>query len=253
MINKRNGFKPRGINVFTVVPHANVETFDPTFQFRPFKLYQITTEDGKYAITGEKETNSVFLSTPNKNNKYQWLLIDSDTGAICFFTDLLNYMSIDMALGVVNVKRSDVLLKGLFNFKANNTITLKEHPKHCLAFTLLQAEKPKAESFIESFIEFFNPATEPALEVVELAAVEANPGKYSNTWKYVELMDLRTLTDNADTIKELEAVGDANDKQILLLKRKVENANAMAGVEISYRDNKIKGYEDHWFIKHFLK
>lgn len=248
IINKRNGFKPRSINALSYVQ----ETFDPTFQFRPFKLYQITTEDGSFAISGEKETNSVFLSKPDKNNKYQWLLIDADTGAICFFTDLLNYMSIDMTNGVVKVKRSDVLMHGLFNFKADNTITLKDYPKHCLGFTKLE----KKEGFIErmvSFLESFNASTEPVLEVIALETVAATPAKYVNKWKYVELMDLRDLTNNADTINELTKISDTNEKQITLMKRKLENANAMSDIEVQYRDDKIKGYEEHWFIKLFLK
>lgn len=280
MINKRSGFKPRAINHFTLTgnPNKNAartsftihESFDPTFQFRPFKLYQILTDDEQFAITGEKDSDSVFLSKPDKNNKYQWLFIDSDTGAIAFFHDLKNYMSIDIKEGTVYVKRSDVLLKGLFNFKGDGTITLKDHPKYCLCFTkpgqnkAEESEKPaengeekKSESFLsivyETFMESFNKETEPQLEVVQLDVISKNKDKYINTWKYTELMDLRDLTNNMDTIKELEGIGNANDKQITLLKRKMENEQAMSEIEINYRDDKIKGYEEHWFISKFLK
>lgn len=271
MINKRSGFKPRAINHFTLTGNPNRnnartsftinESFDPTFQFRPFKLYHITTDDGQFAITGEKDSDAVFLSKPDKDNKFQWLFIDSDTGAIAFFHDLKNYMSIDVKEGTIYVKRSDILLKGLFNFKGDGTITLKDHPTYCLCFVKPGQNKPaeekKSESFLtivyETFIESFNKDTEPQLEVVKLDDVSKNKDKYSNTWKYVELMDLRDLTNNMDTIKELEGIGNANDKQITLLKRKMENEQAMSEIEINYRDDKIKGYEEHWFISKFLK
>lgn len=267
-INKRMGFKPRGINAMTLTQ----ESFDATFQFRPFKLYQIVSEDDAYAITGEKESDSAFLSKPDKNNKFQWVFIDADTGAICFFNDLKNYMNIDMVNGIVKVKRSDILLHGTFNFKADNTITLKDYPKHYLGFTKIGTNTPaaksdansespavgekKQESFISRFFglfESFNASTEPELEAIPFEIYDKEPNKYSNKWKYVELMDLRDLTNNADTIKELEKIGDNDDKQITLLNRKIENAKAISELEIEYRQNKIDGYEDHWFIKHFLK
>lgn len=267
MHTKRMGFKPSAINNRHL---RTTESFDPTFQFRPFKLYIITSEDGKYAISGEKDSDAVFLSKPDKNNKLQWVLIDSDTGAICFFYDLKSYMSINMVDGAIKVKRNDILLNGLFNFKTDNTIIMKTQPKFCLAFrypvapaapapaaTPDPAAPEKKEGFASrcwnAFVEGFNAATEPVLEAVSLDDIAKTPTVFSNKWKYVEVMDLRSLTDSADTIAELQSVGSSSNKQITALQRMVENNKEISDIEIQYRDSKIDGYEDNWFIRAFLK
>lgn len=268
--SKRLGFKPSAMNSSHL---RTTESFDPTFQFRPFKLYMITSMDEKYAITGEKDTDSVFMSKPDRNNKYQWVFIDSDTGAICFFHDLKNYMSIDIVDGTIKVRRSDILLNGLFNFKTDNTIILKQQPKFCLAFKPIVEKKeeapatdpkaapangaPKKEGFTfrlwNAFKEGFNTATEPILEVVSLDDVAKTPEVFSTKWKYVEIMDLRSLTDSADTIAELQSVGSSNNKQITALQRMIENNKEISDIEIQYRDSKIAGYEQNWFIRAFLQ
>lgn len=267
MNSKRMGFKPTAVNNRHV---RTFESFDPTFQFRPFKLYMITSEDDKYAISSEKDSDAVFLSKPDKNNKYQWVLIDSDTGAICFFYDLKNYMSIDMIDGIIKVKRNDILLNGLFNFKQDNTIIVKSYPKYCLAFRRIATPAPaaaaapadangapKKEGFTSrvwnAFKEGFNAATEPVLEAVATDAVAKEPTVFSSKWKYTEIMDLRSLTDSADTISELQTVGTNNNKQITALQRMIENNKTLSDIEIQYRDDKISGYESNWFIKAFLK
>lgn len=269
MINKRKGFKPRALmnKCFN-----RQESFDPTFQFRPFKLYIITTEDESYAITGEDGSDSVFLDKPNKNNKYQWVLIDSDTGAICFFYDLKSYMSIDLVDGIVKVKRSDILKDGLFNFKADNTILLKSNPNFCLGFRKISQPKEDAntntntdakttETKKESFFnkihyylsEKFNPSTQPVLEAIQLSEIKKTPSNFSNTWKYVEIVDLRNLADNADTINELTQINNNDNKQITALQKMIETNKQMNDIDIKYRDDTIKGYEQNWFIKMFLK
>lgn len=268
-INKRMGFKPNTIKNHFVRTH---ETFDPNFQFRIFKLYMITTQDDKYAISGESGSNAVFLTKPDKNNKHQWVLIDGDTGTICFFYDLNAYMSIDLIDGVTTVKRSDVLLEGSFTFKTDGTIVMKNKPKYCLAFRNIKpaaAENkatyiptavnglPVNEGFFSStwraFKEGFNAATEPVLEAVALDTISKTPADFTNTFKFVELMDLRKLTDNADTITELEKIGNTNDKRITALQKMIETNKEISDIEIQYRDSKISGYEDHWFISTFLK
>lgn len=258
-MNKRRGFTRRAM----MNHHLKKENFDPTFQFRPFKLYIITDMEGKYAITSEKDSDDVFLSSPpSKDNKYQWVLIDSDTGAICFFYDLKNYMNINLVDGVVNVKRSDVLKDGLFNFNSDNSIQLKANTEYCLAFKKITsaettAKEEKKESFFKKMfsdprhnIEFFDPKTQPALEAVRYENINDT---YSNKWKYVEVYDLRTLTDNADTISELKTINASGSEQISALQKIIENNKKMCEIETTYRDEKINGYEKNWFVDMFLK
>ena len=272
-MDKRHGFTRRALTNH----HLCREPFDPVFQFRPFKLYIITNEDGSLAISSEKDSGDVFLSPFNKNNKYSWVLIDSDTGAICFFYDLKSYFSIKLIDGTIPVTRNDILNNGTFTFNSDNTIVLKENPKYCLAYKPIQENKTegintgnvsiadtqnasmKKEGFFsflfgsisEPFSELFNPLTEPVLEAVRLENVEK--GQYLNKWKYVEIMDLRTLTDNADTIQELKTINDSSDAKIKALQRMIDNNKAICDIETTYRDDKITGYEQNWFIKTFLK
>ena len=269
MMEKRKGFTRRAM----MNHHLKRENFDPIFQFRPFKLYIITDFEGKYAITSEKDSDDVFLSSPpSKDNKYQWVLLDTDTGAICFFYDLKSYMSINLVDGVVNVKRSDVLKDGLFNFNSDNTIQLKANTNYCLAYKKITEESKttdsaatgaetttteKKESFFRRLfsdprhsMEFFDPKTQPALEAVRYENIDDT---YSNKWKYVEVHDLRTLTDNAETINELQTINSSGSEQISALQKLIENNKKMCEIETTYRDEKINGYEKNWFINLFLK
>lgn len=261
MMEKRKGFTRRAM----MNHHLKRENFDPIFQFRPFKLYIVTDFEGKYAITSEKDSDDVFLSSPpSKDNKYQWVLLDTDTGAICFFYDLKNYMSINLVDGVVNVKRSDVLKDGLFNFNSDNTIQLKSNTNYCLAYKKIGqgtnsagSEAEKKESFFKKLfndprhnIEFFDPKTQPALEAVRYEKIDDT---YSNKWKYVEVHDLRTLTDNVETINELQTINSSGNEQISALQKLIENNKKMCEIETTYRDDKINGYEKNWFIDLFLK
>lgn len=230
MINKRRGFTRRAMADYNFVR----EHFDPTFQFRPFKLYVITDDDGKFAITSEKDSDNVFLSKVDLKNKYQWVFVDSDTGAICFFYDLKSYFNIDIVEGTVKVKRSDILENGLFNFDSDGKIQLKSNANYYLGYKEL---------------EHFNEETEPVLEAVRKDMLD----EYKCVWKYVEVFDLRNLTDNADTIEELKTVNANGDKQIDALQKMIEKNKQLTDIEIEYRDNKIKGYEDNWFIRWFLK
>ena len=253
MMNKRNGFTRRAMTNH----YLKKEGFDPTFQFRPFKLYIITDEEGSYAITSETESDDVFLSVPNVKNKHQWVLIDSDTGAICFFHDLKNYLSINLVDGIVKVKRSDILNNGLFNFNSDNTIQLRSNVNYCLGYQKVREEEAPKESFFKTLfhdprhvMEFFDPKTEPPLEAVRYEDVGDT---YANKWKYVEVYDLRDLTDNADTIEELTTVNASDNQRIDALQKMIDNNAKLYEIETAYRDEKIKGYEDNWFIKWFLK
>lgn len=256
------------------------EHFDPNFKFKPFKLYEIVSEDGKWAITTDQEKPDVYLAPPDPKNKFQWVLIDGDTGVICWFSDLQSYMNIKLVQGVIAVKRSDILTNGAFEFKIDNTIWFRKDRQdgYLLAFRKptagatpapaaatpatpapAAAAPAKKEGFIERMIdafmegwESFDANKDPVLEGVHTDTIKKNPGMYSTTWKYVEIMDLRSLTDNVDTIAELQKVGTSNSAQITALQKMLESEKEINQIEIKYRDDKIKGYEENRFIRMFL-
>lgn len=271
MITKRAGFKPRAINSHNQFVHR--ETFDYTYQFRPFNLYIITDDSGKYAITGENESDAVFMSTPNKKNRLQWVLCDTDTGCIAFFSDTKSYMNIDLIDGVIKVKRSDLMKEGLFKFNADRTMTMMSNPKFQLAFKLPTAEKKEEAAkpadakagdkkegfgsllwrrFKEGFKEAYDPLSEPVLEAVYVDTITKNPGMYSNTWKFEQVLDLRDAVHSMDTVEEMQKMDKNSDTRFASLQQMIANEKELAKAEIEYRDAKIGAYEKHWFISTFL-
>ena len=145
-MNKRSGFTTRFLR-----RQRNAERFDMVFGTFPNRLYVLTDTTGQYAITGEEDSDYVVMKKVDKTNKYQWVLVDADTGTICFFTDLKNYMSITVIDAQINVKRSDILKNGTFTFNSDFTITLKNYPDYCLAFKKsgLQLSSAAADSDTE--------------------------------------------------------------------------------------------------------
>lgn len=145
-MNKRSGFTTRFLR-----RQRNAERFDMVFGTFPNRLYVLTDTTGQYAITGEEDSDYVVMKKVDKTNKYQWVLVDADTGTICFFTDLKNYMSITVIDAQINVKRSDILKNGTFTFNSDFTITLKDYPDYCLAFKKsgLQLSSAAADSDTE--------------------------------------------------------------------------------------------------------
>lgn len=157
-MNKRSGFTTRFLR-----RQRNAERFDMVFGTFPNRLYVLTDTTGQYAITGEEDSDYVVMKKVDKTNKYQWVLVDADTGTICFFTDLKNYMSITVIDAQINVKRSDILKNGTFTFNSDFTITLKDYPDYCLAFKKsgLQFSSTAADSDTEE-------ATTDATETEEI-------------------------------------------------------------------------------------
>lgn len=296
---KRMGMVPRA---YRNVHLRTAESFDPNFKFKPFYLYSILTEDGDYAITTDINSADVYLAKPDKDNKMQWVLIDGDTGVICFFSDLLSYMNIELKQGIIAVKRADTLTNGKFQFNVDNTIVFRDHKDYQLAYRKSKAvdtpaaapapaaaapaatpetpaapaegaaeggegaaeggetpngptEKP-AESFLyrlyESFMEAFDPKNDPVLEAVEISEVKKNPSNFVTKWQYKQLMDLRDQTNALDTLAEYEKKGASETTQITKLKNSLETQKELSEIEIRFRDNKIKRYEENPFIKKFL-
>lgn len=270
------GFKPNALRQMVIQ-----ESFDPNFKFKPFKLYMITTDDDKWAITTEQEQDVVYLAPPDPKNKYQWVLIDGDTGAIAWFSDLKSYMSFEEGKGIMPIKRTDVIGFGTFEFMINDRIRFKSKPQYYLCYRKdgpkgaadsgaaagaaeekpadAPAEEKKAEGFLSRLFESFVRGFEPfdankdiILEAVHENDMKGDLLKFGTTWKYVEIMDLRTMTDNADTIEELTKVGNSNSAQITALQKIIENNKEISDIEIKYRDDKIKGYEENRFVRLFL-
>lgn len=283
-MNKRAGFTTR----FLRRPHIVAEKFDIVFGTFPNRLYILTDSTGQYAVTGEEESDYVIMEKVDKKNKYQWVLVDADTGTICFFTDLKNYMNINIVNGQVNVKRSDILKNGTFTFNSDFTITLKNgYSDYCLAFKKQSSQttpkstknpndnasqlpihkEEKKEGFFSMLfgnvfgnekIEYFDEKTDIPLEVVKLKGIDLNV--YSNTWKFELVYDLRDLTDNVDTIAELQNANASGNAQVDALQKLVENNKKQYETELGYKDNKIKEYTDkinkyesNWFVDWFLK
>ena len=285
------GFAPRA---YRSVHLRTAESFDPNFKFKPFYLYSILTEDGNYAITTDLNGADVYLAKPDKDNKMQWVLIDGDTGVICFFSDLLSYMNIELKQGIIAVKRADTLTNGKFQFNIDNTIVFRDHKDYQLAYRKSKPAEggaapaaaaapaeggaapaaaeggeggetpngpaPPAEGTVEgfirrlyeSFMEGFDPKNDPVLEAVEISEVKKNPENFVTKWQYKQLMDLRDTTNALDTIAEYEKKGAAESTQITKLKNSLETQKELSDIEIRYRDNKIKRYEENPFIKKFL-
>ena len=235
------------------------EGFDLVFGTFPNRLYVLTDDSGQYAITGEANSDYIVIKPVDKKNKYQWVLVDADTGLICFFTDLKNYMNIDVTDGIVHVKRSDVINNGTFVFNPDHTISLKNnYTDYCLAFNKSKLKSEDKESFIRKLVERFNPDVDTPLEVVKITDIDLNV--YSNKWKFELVYDLRELTDTATTIEELTEINNTSDSQIKSLQQLIENNKKKYDEEISYKDNKIKDYTDlinryesNWFVRWFLK
>lgn len=129
---KRRGFKPNIHNNPYLRPQ--MERFSPEWQTRPYCIYMLVSRDGDYAITSETGVPEVFLDKPDKKNKGQWLFIDTDTGAIAFFYDMKNYFSIRIVEGNVQVTRDDIIQNGIFDFKGDFTIQLRNNPSYKLGY-----------------------------------------------------------------------------------------------------------------------
>ena len=236
-MNKRAGFKTR----FLQNTRITNEKFDTVFGTFPNKLYILTDESGKYAITGEAESDYIVIKPVDKKNKYQWVLVEADSGTICFFTDLKNYMSITISdEGIIHVKRNDILKNGSFVFNSDKTISMKDgFSDYCLAFRKH-----------ESFAEFFNPETDTPLEVVHNENIDSS---YSNKWKFELVYDLRELTDYMDVKEDIEKVNASGNAQVKALQDLMNLNKKQYEADLAYRDNKINYYENNWFIKLFYK
>ena len=238
-MNKRLGFSTRYLRK----PHVVGEKFDSVFGTYPNKLYILTDSSGEFAITGDKETDYVNIKAIDKRNKYQWVLVDADTGTICFFTDLKNYMNISIVNnGEIDVRRSDILKNGTFLFNSDHSISLRSNPEYYLAFN---SKKLGNESNVP-------------LEVIKKTSADLN--KYSYKWNFELVYDLRDLTEYIDRMEDIKQYNDNSNEQVDNLQKLVENNKKLYETENGYMNDKIKNceerinkYESNWFVKWFLK
>lgn len=275
-MNKRAGFKP-----FYLQHSQRIrENFDTVYGTSPNKLYMLTDESGMYAITGD-DSEYIALKPKDKNNKYQWLLVDADSGVICFFTDLRNYMQIDVVEGVVHVKRGDILQNGSFTFNKDKTLSIREgYTNYCLAFKKSDVSgtnegtngnsngnsngnansgsngtptegSNSAASVVESFIrsvrrslmfrEAFDPNVDILLEVVDKN--NPNISQYSTKWNFELVQDLRELTDNIEVIKALQEANESEEQRSETLQNLIDTNKTKYDTQISLKDSKISLYE----------
>lgn len=269
-MNKRAGFKP-----FYLQHSQRIrENFDTVYGTSPNKLYMLTDESGMYAITGD-DTEYIALKPKDKKNKYQWLLVDADSGVICFFTDLKNYMQIDVVEGIVHVKRGDILQNGAFTFNKDKTLSIKDgYTNYCLAFKKTTTEgttsTPSEEgtstpSAVEKFMRYlpliretFDPQKDVLLEVIDKN--DPNISNYSIKWNFELVQDLRELTDNIEVIKQLQEANASGEQRSETLQNLIDTNKTKYETQIGYKDSKIslyesiiRKYEDNWFVRWFLK
>lgn len=278
-MNKRAGFKP-----FYLQHSQRIrENFDTVYGTSPNKLYMLTDESGMYAITGD-DSEYIALKPKDKNNKYQWLLVDADSGVICFFTDLRNYMQIDVVEGVVHVKRGDILQNGSFTFNKDKTLSIREgYTNYCLAFkksdvsgsngsnggsdggmnegptdaptegdTEALTESQGVTSVVESFIRSVRRTLtlrepfNPDVDILLEVVDKNNPNisQYSTKWNFELVQDLRELTDNIEVIKTLQEANESEEQRSETLQNLIDTNKTKYNTQISLKDSKISLYEN---------
>lgn len=280
---RQNKFLQRNTN-------AN-EHFNANLQFRPYELYIVTDETGKYALTCEDGSNSIFLSTPDDKNKNQWVFMDSDTGnnrvgisggstgTIAFFNPTDGYLSIDFKGEVYYVTRDHSLLDTIFEYEGiNGMIKLRDKPNYVLAFkrvaekqseTILPeetntqgtpegspADAANAENYVirsvkRAMRERFNKETEPQLEVVNKNSMDKKI--YSYRWTWHRVVDLREFIRNAEVDAQNKKMLEESSNKADAQQKVIKNLELQRQTDNAYYNAIIKGYEDLPGIKWFNK
>lgn len=269
------------------------EHFNANLQFRPYELYLLTDETGKYAITYEDATNSVFLSPADDKNKNQWVFMDSDTGnngkggyggttgTIVFFNATGGYLSVDYKNDPILVTRNDNLIDTIFSYKGiNQEIVLRDKPDYCLAYKRIQstpaapstappAQNPAPEpepspttTNPESYVirsvrralrERFNKETEPELILLNLKSSSINKGDYSYRWTWHRVVDLRDFIKNAELDAQNKKMLEESSNKADAQQKVIKNLELQKKTDSDYYNSIIKGYEELPGIKWFNK
>lgn len=273
MINKRNGFKPKYIrNNVSYVQTPNMfyqERFDLVNSTNPLRVYAIVDETGKFAITSDGLTSDQILVAPfDSKNENQWMLVDSDVNLIKFFSSWKSYFSIELYSNskdddIITVNHSDTLLNGTFDFE-DNYIKIHNYPSFGLAFkkALLNYDSTPSATDKESFlqraakwiIETFDSSKDTPLECVNLSTIDTDV--YSIKWKFVELYDLRDLTDCARENEMLQEANKSGDSAITSYENALKSAqtiNKDQADKLNELNSIINNYESNWIVRTFLK
>ena len=266
---------------------AITETFNQDLQFRPYKLYQIVDSDGKYALTCEAETKSVFLSKPDPTNKNQWVFLDSDTGGdgksgvIAFFNQQDGYFDITLTQGTIYANRGPSINNGMFSFNINNSgylvIKLLKTPEYCLAYRLpgsttsstdtTKTDDGKTTDGTDATpndptkpdtpaddgkdgTETFDAKTEPQLEIVKYSGISK---EYSYLWKCVEAADLKEYVNKVQNMEDSAKIIAESGQKLSKEEQLLAAQKLYYEREIEYMKSVILNYEKLLPIKMFLK
>ena len=259
----------------STLKRRTMESFDLVHATFPLKVYACVDDTGKFAITadGTKSDNVKIMPFDGKDEN-QWLLVEPETGLIMFFNSWKSYVSIDILDGQeMDVMRSDTLMNGEFVFGDDGEIKLKGNLGYGLAFkkSKLDYENTKSASEIdgsymysdskvkkqESFlsramkpiVELFDEATDTALECVKLSDIDDNI--YSYRWRFVELYDLRDLTDSARENELLMQANSQGDTSIQAYKDMIETQKSRYEEQGKYLQDIIDEHEKHWIVRNF--
>lgn len=232
----------------TMLPQAqpSKESFNITFKFRPYNLYRITSDDDKYVMCISNDTKDFTIYVRENDGKYddkftalnELTFIDADTGCISFFNSDYPYMTFELGMSAVEVTHHDFIGdSALFIFDDSGAIRCKDAGTYYLTCKFDKGEDGTT------------PILPGKLSVTPDTELEGVDVKY---WKYTEMYDARDLLNEHITALETAAIVDTGEQTIDSLKQLNNNNIRLADIEIKYRDNIIKGYEDNVFIKNVI-
>ena len=220
------------------------EMFNPNFQFRPYELYIITDADGKYALTYEDSSDTIFLSKPDDANKYQWVFIDSDTGdnssagPIVFFNATDGHLVVNTKVDEFTVTRGNTMTNSMWSYHGQSEeITLMKYPNYCLCF-----RKPGTATTPVSVTESFDPNTEPQLLVIKKDKL--NNTEFSYKWKWHKVVDLREYIKNAEFDAENKKLLDESSNRADAQNQIIKNYQLRLATETKYFNGMMNGYQN---------
>lgn len=273
--NDANSFTaPSALRIRTN-PHLT-ESFDLVHATFPLKVYACVDKTGKFAITTDgTKSDNVKITAFDPKNENQWVMVEPETGLIMFFSSWKSYVSVDLIDGEeMDVMRSDTLMNGEFVFGDEGEIKLKENLKYGLAFKKAKLDYKNTKSAIDmdgsylysdskvknresflsrlmsSIVEAFDEKTDTPLECVKLSDVK-DGDEYSFQWKFVELYDLRDLTDSARENELLIQANSQGDTSLKSYKDALETQKTRFEDQNKYLQGVIDGYEKRWLVKNF--
>lgn len=219
------------------------EHFHTTFKFRPFYVYRIQSEDGKYELAVKTDTmdKTVYVVPTNMGFEafpleQRFIFIDSDTGYIAFFDSMLPYFNISMDTAeATTVQHTDKIdtEKSISQFVFDNDGAIR-----CLVNKTfyLGCTEPKETNAV------------PLQLLPEALYKKAKIQKF----KYNLQFDCRDLYGSYKDAMAQAAITNTGKENVETLKKLLTTYMQRADIEINYRDNILKGYENNWYIQHVI-